>query len=57
MSRLHKFFEPDLDAAIENYRECQPDIPDQDEAKKRILIDWLIAHRYLPLDARGRKLR
>ena len=50
MSRLHRMFEPDLDAALEKYREDQPDNPGVDEAKNRILIDWFIAHRYLPLE-------
>ncbi len=52
MSKLHKMFESDLDAALERYRADQPDNPDQDEAKTRILIDWLIVHKYLPLGAK-----
>jgi len=49
MNRLHKMFEPDLVAALEKYREDQLDNPDLEEVKTRILIDWFIAHRYLPL--------
>ena len=52
MSRLHQMFEPDLIAALEKFQKDQPDNPDQIEALKRILIDWFIAHRYLPLDNR-----
>lgn len=55
MSELHKMFEPDLIAALENFRKDQPDDIDQIEALKRILTDWFIVHRYLPLEGNKEK--
>lgn len=47
----------DLSEALARYIADEPDAPDEAEAIRRILRDWLIGHRYLPVteaDKRGR---
>jgi len=39
---------PNIAAAIEKFASEEEDRPARSEAIRRILKDWLVAHRYLP---------
>lgn len=41
-------FEPEMLAAIDNWRRTQTPIPTQSEAIRRILTEWLRERGYLP---------
>lgn len=42
--------ERDMLDGIDRFIADEPDAPSRPEAIRRILKDWLIGHRYLPLD-------